>query len=239
MNAPGKPKTKAVFVWDDPLLLNDQLTDDERMVRDAAHAYCQGKLAPRVLEAFRHERTDPAIFREMGELGFLGATLRGYGCAGVGYVSYGLIMRELERVDTAEAGTFDEAVELLERGGEVDLERCAGGIGLVVDDPGRNAGLRRVVEPQRAGPVADHLGDRAGDLSGGDRVDQRHQVGAASGDENGDARRRHRTGRRVAQAGLCQGRSGAGNVRMGGLHGQRRQRRDSRQRLHRDGCSKS
>ena len=64
--------TKASFHWDDPLLLDQQLTDDERMVRDAARAYCQDKLAPRVLEAFRHEKTDPAIFREMGELGLLG-----------------------------------------------------------------------------------------------------------------------------------------------------------------------
>ena len=62
------------FHWDDPLLLNEQLTDEERMIRDAAHAYCQDKLAPRVLEAFRHEKTDPSIFREMGELGLLGVT---------------------------------------------------------------------------------------------------------------------------------------------------------------------
>jgi len=63
MNAPDKHKSKAAFVWDDPLLLNDQLSEDERMVRDAARDYCQGKLAPRVLEAFRNEKTDPAIFR--------------------------------------------------------------------------------------------------------------------------------------------------------------------------------
>jgi glutaryl-CoA dehydrogenase len=101
MNAPGKPKTKAAFVWDDPLLLNDQLTDDERMVRDAAHAYCQGKLAPRVLEAFRHEKTDPAIFREMGEVGLLGPTIPAqYGGPELNYVSYGLIAREVERVDS-------------------------------------------------------------------------------------------------------------------------------------------
>ncbi|MGE5128299.1 MAG: acyl-CoA dehydrogenase [Sphingomonadaceae bacterium] len=101
MNAPGKPKTKAVFVWDDPLLLNDQLTDDERMVRDAAHAYCQGKLAPRVLEAFRHEKTDPAIFREMGDVGLLGPTIPAqYGGPELNYVSYGLIAREVERVDS-------------------------------------------------------------------------------------------------------------------------------------------
>jgi glutaryl-CoA dehydrogenase len=101
MNAPGKPKSKAVFVWDDPLLLNDQLTDDERMVRDAANAYCQGKLAPRVLEAFRHEKTDPAIFREMGEVGLLGPTIPAqYGGPELNYVSYGLIAREVERVDS-------------------------------------------------------------------------------------------------------------------------------------------
>jgi glutaryl-CoA dehydrogenase len=101
MNAPDKPAPKAQFVWDDPLLLNDQLTEDERMVREAAHAYCQDKLAPRVLEAFRHEKTDPAIFREMGELGLLGPTIPAeYGGPGLGYVSYGLIAREVERVDS-------------------------------------------------------------------------------------------------------------------------------------------
>jgi glutaryl-CoA dehydrogenase len=101
MNAPEKPKAKAVFVWDDPLLLNDQLTADERMVRDAANAYCQGKLAPRVLEAFRHEKTDPSIFREMGEVGLLGPTIPAqYGGPELNYVSYGLIAREVERVDS-------------------------------------------------------------------------------------------------------------------------------------------
>ena len=89
------------FHWDDPLLLNQQLSDEERMVRDAAHAYAQDKLQPRVLEAFRHERTDPDIFAEMGELGLLGATIpETYGGAGLNYVSYGLIAREVERVDS-------------------------------------------------------------------------------------------------------------------------------------------
>jgi glutaryl-CoA dehydrogenase len=93
--------TKARFHWDDPLLLEQQLSDDERQVRDAAHAYCQEKLAPRVLEAFRHETTDPAIFREMGALGLLGATIpEQYGCAGMNGVSYGLICQELERGDS-------------------------------------------------------------------------------------------------------------------------------------------
>ncbi|CAM5486401.1 MULTISPECIES: acyl-CoA dehydrogenase [Alcaligenes] len=89
------------FHWDDPLLLNQQLSDEERMVRDAAYAYAQEKLLPRVLEAFRHEQTDPAIFAEMGSLGLLGATIpEAYGGAGLNYVSYGLIAREVERVDS-------------------------------------------------------------------------------------------------------------------------------------------
>ena len=103
---PFQPKDRtmashAKFVWDDPLLLDAQITDDERAVRDAAHAYCQERLAPRVLEAFRHERTDLAIFREMGELGLLGATIpEAYGGAGLNYVCYGLVAREVERVDS-------------------------------------------------------------------------------------------------------------------------------------------
>jgi glutaryl-CoA dehydrogenase len=100
MNAPDM-KRKAVFQWDDPLLLNEQLTEDERMVREAAAAYCQEKLAPRVLEAFRHEKSDPAVFREMGALGLLGPTIPAqYGGAGLNYVCYGLIAREVERVDS-------------------------------------------------------------------------------------------------------------------------------------------
>lgn len=89
------------FNWEDPLLLDQQLTEEERMVRDAARAYSQDKLAPRVLEAFRHEKTDPEIFKEMGELGLLGVTIpEQYGGAGLNYVSYGLIAREVERVDS-------------------------------------------------------------------------------------------------------------------------------------------
>ena len=92
---------KAQFHWDDPLLLNEQLTDDERMVRDAAAAYCQDKLQPRILEAFRHEQMDNSIFREMGELGLLGPTIpEQYGGPGLNYVAYGLIAREVERVDS-------------------------------------------------------------------------------------------------------------------------------------------
>lgn len=93
--------SKASFNWIDPLLLDQQLTDEERMVRDSAFQFAQDKLAPRVLEAFRHERTDPAIFREMGEVGLLGATIpEEYGGSGLGYVSYGLIAREVERIDS-------------------------------------------------------------------------------------------------------------------------------------------
>ena len=99
MSSPSK--TKAQFHWDDPLLLNDQLTEDERMVREAAHEYCQAKLAPRILESFRHETTDPEIFREMGAIGLLGPTIpEQYGGPALNYVCYGLIAREVERVDS-------------------------------------------------------------------------------------------------------------------------------------------
>ena len=91
---------KAQFKWDDAFLLDDQLSDEERMIRDAAHAYCQEKLQPRVLLAHRHEKFDREIMHEMGALGFLGSTIDGYGCAGVNYVAYGLIAREVERVDS-------------------------------------------------------------------------------------------------------------------------------------------
>ncbi|WP_066731679.1 acyl-CoA dehydrogenase [Cupriavidus sp. D384] len=91
----------AEFHWADPLLLDQQLTDDERMIRDASAAYCQDKLMPRVLQSFRNEKTDVEIFREMGELGLLGPTIpEQYGGPGLNYVSYGLIAREVERVDS-------------------------------------------------------------------------------------------------------------------------------------------
>lgn len=86
--------------WDDILLLDQQLSGEEKMIRDSAKHYCQNKLMPRVLESFRHEETDPAIFREMGEQGLLGLTIKGYGCAGASYVSYGLVAREVERIDS-------------------------------------------------------------------------------------------------------------------------------------------
>ena len=91
---------KPTFKWEDPFLLDDQLGEDERMVRDAARTYCQEKLMPRVLEGFRHEKFDREIMTEMGALGFLGSTIQGYGCAGVNYVCYGIVAREVESVDS-------------------------------------------------------------------------------------------------------------------------------------------
>jgi glutaryl-CoA dehydrogenase len=101
MSRSDQPTHHVPFHWDDPLLLNEQLQDDERMVRDAAFAYSQDKLKPRILEAFRSEHTDLAIFREMGDMGMLGPTIpEEYGGPGLNYVCYGLIAREVERVDS-------------------------------------------------------------------------------------------------------------------------------------------
>ena len=100
------PSSKASFEWADPFLLDEQLTEDERLIRDSARDYCQDKLMPRVLEANRHEKFDRSILNEMGALGFLGSTIDGYGCAGVNYVSYGLIAREVERVDSGYRSTM-------------------------------------------------------------------------------------------------------------------------------------
>src|SRR5262245_16321157 len=94
------PTGRAEFQWDDPLLLEDQLSEDERLIRDTARQYCQDKLMPRILEANRHERFDREIINEMGDLGLLGPTIEGYGCSGVNYVCYGLVAREVERVDS-------------------------------------------------------------------------------------------------------------------------------------------
>lgn len=94
------PLTKPAFRWDDPFLLDDQLREDERLVRDTARGYAREKLMPRILEANRHERFDVEIMREMGALGLLGATVKGHGCAGVGYVAYGLAAREVEAADS-------------------------------------------------------------------------------------------------------------------------------------------
>ncbi|HHC30171.1 MAG TPA: acyl-CoA dehydrogenase, partial [Rhodobacterales bacterium] len=98
--AKSRPELSS-FDWEDPFRLDDQLEEDERMIRDAARAYAAQKLAPRVIEAFETEATDPAIFREMGEMGLLGVTVpEEYGGLGGSYVSYGLVAREVERVDS-------------------------------------------------------------------------------------------------------------------------------------------
>src|ERR1700761_9404854 len=94
------------FAWDDALRIDGSLSEDERAIRDAAHDFCQEKLFPRVLMANRLETFDRAIMNEFGEMGFLGATLEGYGCAGINYVSYGLIAREVERVDSGYRSAF-------------------------------------------------------------------------------------------------------------------------------------
>ena len=100
MHGTSKPSLQK-FDWEDPLLLDEQLTEDERMIRDTARDYAQEKLLPRVIEAYAHEKTDASIFKEMGELGLLGVTLpEDYGCAGASYVAYGLVAREVERVDS-------------------------------------------------------------------------------------------------------------------------------------------
>jgi len=107
--AAGTAKTrspKPAFRWDDPLLIEDLLAEDERMIRDSARQFCQERLMPRVLEANRREHFDRAIMNEFGEMGFLGATLEGYGCAGVSYVAYGLMAREVERVDSGYRSAF-------------------------------------------------------------------------------------------------------------------------------------
>jgi glutaryl-CoA dehydrogenase len=95
-----KTNVKPRFVWEDPFMLQDQLSDDERAIQEAAHLFCQDKLQTRVLMAARHEKFDREIMNEAGAMGFLGSTIEGYGCAGLSYVDYGLIAREVERVDS-------------------------------------------------------------------------------------------------------------------------------------------
>jgi glutaryl-CoA dehydrogenase len=104
--APSMKGKLGPFKWDDALQLDGQLTEDERAIRDAAHAFCQEKLLPRVLMGFRNEQFDREIMNEFGEMGFLGATLSSHGCADVGYVAYGLIAREVERVDSGYRSAF-------------------------------------------------------------------------------------------------------------------------------------
>ena len=99
-------EVKPQFVWHDPFLLDQQLDESERMIQESVRRYAQESLMPRIVEANRHEKFDPMITQEMGELGLLGATIHGYGCAGLNYVSYGLIAREIERVDSGYRSFF-------------------------------------------------------------------------------------------------------------------------------------
>ncbi len=142
------------FKWEDPFHLDDQLSEDERLIRDTARNYAQEKLMPRILEANRHERFDRGIVSEMGELGLLGATIEGYGCAGVNQVSYGLIAREIERVDSSYRSTMSVQSSLVmhpihaygtEAQREAYLPRLARGeivgcFGLTEPDHGSDAG---------------------------------------------------------------------------------------------------
>ncbi len=104
--AAAEKSSRPVFSWTDPLYLDDQLTEDERMVRDSVHSYCREQLLPGVREGFRHETFDRAIVRGMGEMGMLGPTIEGYGCPGLNHVSYGLIAREVEAVDSGYRSTM-------------------------------------------------------------------------------------------------------------------------------------
>eukprot|EP01088_Endostelium_zonatum_P015439 TRINITY_DN3781_c0_g1_i1.p1 TRINITY_DN3781_c0_g1~~TRINITY_DN3781_c0_g1_i1.p1 ORF type:complete len:452 (-),score=94.92 TRINITY_DN3781_c0_g1_i1:26-1381(-) len=99
-NSTFQTRSASNFSWRDPFQLDSQLSEEERIIRDQVHEYCQKSLLPRILEANRKEHFDPEIFSEMGQLGMLGATISGYGCPGVNYVTYGLIAREVERVDS-------------------------------------------------------------------------------------------------------------------------------------------
>ena len=102
--SPASKTAKPVFDWADPFALDSQLSEDDRLVRDTAKAYAEDRLAPRIVEAFREEKTDTAIFREMGELGLLGVTVdTAYGGAGAGHVAYGLVAREVEKMIPATA----------------------------------------------------------------------------------------------------------------------------------------
>jgi glutaryl-CoA dehydrogenase len=164
--AAAEPTARAQFQWDDPLLLDEQLGEDERMVREAARDYCQERLMPRILTANREERFDREIMNEMGALGFLGATLpQDYGCAGVNYVCYGLIAREIERVDSSYRSALSVQSSLVMHpihayGSEAQrreyLPRLATGeilgcFGLTEPDAGSDPGAMRTVAKKVAG----------------------------------------------------------------------------------------
>ena len=157
--------SRAAFRWDDALLLDDQLEEDERLIRDSARSFCQERLFPRVLDANRHEHFDRAIMTEMGEMGFLGATLEGYGCAGVSHVAYGLIAREVERVDSGYRSAFSVQSSLVmypihAYGSDTQKERFLPGLrsgemvgcfGLTEPDAGSDPGAMRTRAVRVAG----------------------------------------------------------------------------------------
>ena len=103
INNYNKIVSRNLFDYKDPFLLEKQLTDDEKSIKDLAHNFSKDNLLPNVVQSFRNEKFDKNIMKEMGNVGLLGPTINGYGCAGVNYVSYGLIMREIERIDSAQA----------------------------------------------------------------------------------------------------------------------------------------
>ena len=141
---PASPFTP--FAWDDALRLESALSEDERAIRDAAHAFCQEKLFPRVLMANRLEKFDREIMNEFGEMGFLGATLEGYGCAGVNYVSYGLISREVERVDSGYRSRVFCPVVV---GDVSDLRLRVGGAAAEIPAEAAHWRVRRLLRPDR------------------------------------------------------------------------------------------
>lgn len=159
-------KTWGNFDWQDPFLLEQQLSEEERLIRDTAQQYAQGKLQPRIREAYRTESTDPAIFREMGELGLLGATLDGYGCPGV---SYGLITREIERVDSGYRSMMSVQYSLVmypiyAYGSEAQRERYLPALAT-----GENIGCFWLTEPD-SGSDPGSMRTRAKTVSGGYRL---------------------------------------------------------------------
>ncbi len=166
-------KTKwGAFNWEDPFLLDSQLTEEERLVRDTARSYAREQLAPRVQAAYRNEDTDPGIFREMGELGLLGPTIQGYGCSGVSYVAYGLIAREIEGVDSGYRSMFSVQSSLVmypiyAYGSEAQRERYLPGLA-----SGELIGCFGLTEP-------DHGSDPGGMKTRARRVDGGYRLSGA------------------------------------------------------------
>ncbi|WP_461516586.1 acyl-CoA dehydrogenase [Porticoccus sp.] len=154
------------FRWDDPFLLEEQLSNEERQIRDSAHHYAQSKLLPRVRNAFREENTDRDIFTEMGALGLLGSTLQGYDCAGINQVSYGLIAREIERVDSGYRSLMSVQSSLVmypidQFGSEAQKQRCLPKLA-----SGEWVGCFGLTEPN-AGSDPASMGTRARATTGG------------------------------------------------------------------------